>query len=185
MTQNIITQINIRPYDGDGRIIIPVSLVKAVFTENPRLVEYCRMSDADKTDAEKAMPYVLEALLDLVRRAHRDPVARNVYLSPQRADQVMVKMDANAGQAWEVRPLIEVIRQLFDGVANNLQQLIVTSKDRSQLSLEVQGAASWVPNLYEDEPDKYVAQAKAPLSAHLANTRPPQGDRVAGPARHV
>jgi hypothetical protein len=189
-TNNI--NINIVGFDRDDRIYIPVALVKAAFTENPRLIEYCRLSDDERVDAERAAPYVLEALVDLVRRAHRDPVYRNIYLSPKRADQVMVCLDEERGppqrdrgqrgearlqdgqgpQKWEVRPLVEAIRLLFDGVAENLHKIIITDHDRAQLPFDVQSAASWVPNLYEDEPERFVKDGKAPMAAHFQNTRP-------------
>jgi len=181
LTNNI--QVNIVGFDREDRIHIPASLVKAAFTENPRLMEYCRMTDAERTDADKAAPFVLEALLDLVRRAHRDPVYRNVYLNPKRADQVIVCLDdeervrlqRSTPQRWEVRPLIEAIRLLFDGVADNLHKIVITDQDRAQLPFDVQSAASWVPNLYEDEPDRFVKDGRAPMAAHLANTRPEEG----------
>jgi hypothetical protein len=166
----VTTVVNIKTFDSEDRIYIPVSLVKAAFTENPRLMEYCRMTDDERVDADKAAPYVLEALVDLVRRAHRDPLYRNVHLNPRRADQVMVCIGEE--QRWEVRGLIDVIRVLFDGVADNLHRLIVTDKERTQLPFDVQSAASWVPNLYEDEPERFVTSGKAPMAAHLQNTKP-------------
>jgi hypothetical protein len=171
---NIGVQVNVVSFDREDRIRIPAALVKAAFTENPRLAEYCRMPDAERVDADKAAPYVLEALLDLVRRAHRDPEYRNVYLNPKRADQVMVCVEGGGaarggGQSWEIRPLVEAVRLLFDGVAGNLHKLIVTDQERTQLPFDVQGAAAWVPNLYEGEPDRYVNDGKAPMAAHLAS----------------
>jgi hypothetical protein len=175
IVQNV--QFNIVGFDRDDRIYIPVALVKAAFTENPRLVEYCRMSDDERVDAERAAPYVLEALVDLIRRAHRDPVYRNIYLDPRRADQVMVCLDEEGpgqkdAKKWEVRSLVEAIRLLFDGVADNLHKILITDRERAQLPFDVQSAASWVPNLYEDEPERFVKDGKAPMAAHLANTRP-------------
>jgi hypothetical protein len=176
MQQNNV-QVNIIGFDSEDRINIPVALVKAAFTENPRLVEYCRMSDNERVDADKAAPYVLEVLVDLVRRAHRDPVYRNVYLNPRRADQVIVCLadepqKRQVSQRWEVRSLVEAIRLLFDGVADNLHKIVIADCSRTQLPFDVQSAASWVPNLYEDEPDRFVKDGRAPMSAHLANTRP-------------
>jgi hypothetical protein len=162
-------------FDRDDRIHVPTALVKTAFTENPRLVEYCRMEDGERVDAEKAAPYVLEALIDLVRRAHQNPVYRNVYLSPLRADQVMVCLAGTGAEIlprWEARPLVEAVRLLFDGVAGDLHRIVVTDLERAQLPLGVQGAAAWMPNLYEDEPERFVKDGRAPMAAHLANTRP-------------
>jgi len=183
-TNNI--QVNVIGFDREDRIRIPAALVKAAFTENPRLMEYCRMTDDDRTNAEKAAPYVLEALVDLVRRAHKDPVYRNVYLNPKRADQVMVCLDdeestlpqRSTPQRWEVRSLVDAIRILFDGVADNLHKIVITEQERTQLPFDVQSAASWVPNLYEDEPERFVKEGRAPMAAHLANTRPFEPGRI-------
>jgi hypothetical protein len=173
------TIVNLKSFDSEDRIYIPVALVKAAFTENPRLVEYCRLSDDERTDADTAAPYVLEALVDLIRRAHRDPVYRNVHLNPRRADQVMVCVGED--QTWEVRSLLDVIRVLFDGVADNLHKIIITDRERAQLPFDVQSAASWVPNLYEDEPERFVKEGKTPMVAHLANTQPPSPGSAGGP----
>lgn len=176
--QQTNVQVSIISFDREDRIHIPAALVKAAFTENPRLIEYCRMSEDERVNAENAAPYVLEALVDLVRRAHLDPVYRNVYLNPKRADQVIVCLDEHRAepdskaQNWEVRPLVEAIRLLFDGVADNLHKIVITDQERVQLPLDVQGAASWMPNLYDDEPERFVKDGKAPMAAHLANTRP-------------
>lgn len=164
-----LTQVNVtlKRFDSDDRIRIPVAQVKAAFTENPILLEYCQMSDIERTDASKAAPYVLEALMELVRRAHRDPVYRNVHLNPKRADQVMVCVGEE--ERWEARPLADVIWFLFDGIAKDLQRIIVSDRDRSLLPLEVQGAVSWVPNLYRDEPERYVKEGRSSMAAHLQN----------------
>jgi hypothetical protein len=165
-------QINIRGFDSEDRLIIPAALVRSVFTENARLAEYCRLSDEEKTDSEVAAPFVLEALVDLVKRVHRDPLARNVYLNPKRADQVLVFVESADGEDWEVRPLMEAIRGMFDSVAGNIHRIIVTDKERAQLPIDVQSGASWIPNLYEDEPERYVKDAKTPMAAHLTNMHP-------------
>ena len=173
-TINVITQVNavlnIKSFDSEEKICIPVSLVKDAFTENSRLIEYCQMTDEERTNADKAAPYVLEALVDLVRRAHRDPLYQNVHLNPKRSDQALVCIGKGGReQHWEVRQLIDVVRVLFDGVADNLHRLITTDRERTQLPFEVQSAASWVPNLYEEEPERFVKDGRAPIAAHLAN----------------
>ena len=162
---------NIRPWNGPDRTIISAAALRDVFTENPRLAEYCRLSDEEKVDAERAVPYVLEALVDLVKRAHADPAERNVYLNPRRADQAMVFDEA----VWKIVALTEAVRRLFDNVAGSIHRIIITDAERNQLPFGVQASASWIPNLYYDDPDKYVARAKPLMSAHLANMAPPAG----------
>ncbi len=170
---HITNRMNVIGFDCDDRIRIPVNVLKEAFTQNPRLIEYCHMTDTERTDVDRAAPYILEALVDLVRRAHRDPLYKNIYLNPDRADQVMVcvtetETESNA-QKWEVRLLVDAIRILFDGVANDVRGLMATEKERVQLPIEVQGAAAWVPNLYGDSPDKYVTEGRTAVSAHLRN----------------
>ena len=166
-----VGQLNVVGFNNDP-IRIPIDLVKAAFTENPRLIEYCRMSDEERTDTEKAAPYVLEALVDLVRRAHRDPVHRNIYLNPKRTDQVMVCVEEKGEvpvQRWEIRLLADAIRLLFDGVAEDIRKIIITERERKQLPLDVQSAAAWVPNMYSSNPESYVQDGRATMAAHLEN----------------
>jgi hypothetical protein len=160
--------VNIHPWSSEEKLVIPASMLKAAFTENKRLIEYCHLTDEEKTDPEKAAPYVLEALVDLTKRAHADPAARNVYLNPRRADQVMVFDETS----WQVRPLVEAIRSIFDSVADNIHRIIVRDDERKSLPLSVQSSAAWIPNMYEDEPDTYVSKARPHMSAHLQNTHP-------------
>lgn len=164
---NINTQINIRSWYGEDRLFITIAMLRAAFTENPDLVKYCCMSDQEKVDAEKAAPYVVETLMDLVKRAHTDPSSRNVYLNPKRADQVMVLDETS----WKVVTLVEAIKTLCDTVADKIRG-ITTGRDCQQLPLEVRAAAAWVPSLYQDEADAYVEKVRARMSAHLTNITP-------------
>lgn len=157
--------VDIRPWSSEERIFIPASLVKAAFTESPRLMEYCQLSDAQCVDAELAAPYVVEAIVELIKRAHTaDPSSRNIYLNPRRADQVMV-----LDETWRVLTLVETVRSLADTVTSRIRKIIVTDDERAQLPLDVQAVASYVPLMYESEPEEYAERAKAPLAAHLAN----------------
>ena len=162
-------------FDKADRIGILPALVTAAFNDNPRLIEYCRMAETDRVDPALAAPFVIETLMDLVRRVHKNPIYRNIYLSANRADQVMVCVDdarAKTDEKWEVRSLPDVVRILFDGVAKAIRQIIVTDKDRAQLPMEVQSAVAWIPILYESEPDRFVREGKQLMAAHLSNTRP-------------
>ena len=169
-TINVTQQkIVIQPWDGEHRISLTAEMIAEAFAENPRLVEYCKMTDREKTNPEGAGPYVLEALMDLTKRAHKDPLARNVYLNPKRADQVMVCL---VDGSWEVRSLEEATRMMFDGVAMEIKRVVRSNEERGKLPFHVQGSASYVPMMYEDEQDRFVTMAKKPVSAHLTNTVP-------------
>jgi len=159
----------IQPWDGENRIRVTAEMIAEAFTENTRLAEFCKMSDYEQTNPEGAGPYVLEALMDLTKRAHKDPMARNIYLSPKRADQVMVCL---VDGSWEVRSLEEATRMMFDGVAMEIKRVVRSNEERGKLPFQIQGSASYVPMMYEDEQDRYVSMAKKPVSAHLTNTAP-------------
>ena len=164
-----VTVINIHPWDGDQRIGIDLAHIIAAFADNTKLREYTRMGDHELVDPEIAPPYVTELLMDLTKRAHADPASRNVYLNPRRADQVLVHKKSGS---WEVLPLLEATRLLFDGVAQGIQRVSRNCKEATHLPLEAQNALSMAGLLYDDEPDEYARRAKTPMAAHLENTGP-------------
>ncbi len=166
---HIVQNITIAPWDGESRIRVQPAEIVAAFAENARLREYTGYSDYDLADHKIASPYVTELLMDLVKRSHADPAARNVYLNPRRADQVLAHM--RSGQ-WEVLPLAEATRLLFDGVAETIHRTVLSDAERRRLPLEAQNALAIAGMLYEEKPDEYVHQAKAPMSAHLTNLAP-------------
>jgi hypothetical protein len=157
------------PWDGERRIDVDVAQIAAAFTENARLKEYTRMADHELTDPEIAPPYVTELLMDLTKRAHGDPAARNVYLNPKRADQALVHM---ASGRWEVMPLQDATRLVFDGVAQAMVRVTISHEDRKKLPLDAQNALAMAGLLYDDEPEEYARRARAPMAAHLSNTAP-------------
>ncbi len=161
--------INIVPWYGERRITVRPEEIVAAFAQNGRLREYTGYSDYDLANHDIASPYVTELLMDLVKRGHADPAARNVYLNPRRADQVLVHM---RGGRWEVLPLADATRLLFDGVAETIHRTVLSDGERRRLPLEAQNALAIAGMLYEEKPDDYVERARGPMSAHLTNTRP-------------
>jgi hypothetical protein len=144
-TTNVVN-LTLQPWEHpDQRIVISTTMLEAVFAESERLMEYCNLTDDQKTNADGAVPYVLEALMALVKRAHKDPAARNICLNPKRADQVMVFDE----MLWKVKPLTDAIYDIFDSVTSGIQRIIVTPKQCEQLSHEVQGTASYMRMLYK------------------------------------
>ena len=157
------------PWDSERRINISTAQIAAAFAENAMLQEYMKMSAQDMTDPEKAPPYVTELFVDLVKRGHKDPSARNVYLNPRRADQALVHM--KTGQ-WEVVPAAAATRLLMDGVAWTIHQVVLTDVERQLLPSDAQNALSLAGMVYEDEPEEYVKRARVPMAAHLTNVAP-------------
>jgi hypothetical protein len=74
--------------------------------------------------------------------------------------------------AWEVRPLEEATRLLFDGVAETIRAVAFDWNEVKRLPQGAQSALSIAGMLYSYEPEEYVERAKGPMSAHLANTSP-------------
>ena len=170
ITNNVThNNITIVPWDGDRRIAINIRDITAAFAGNARLREYTGYGDYELADHKIASPYVTELLMDLVKRGHATPESRNVYLNPRRADQVLVHLRTGR---WEVLPLEDATRLLFDGVAAGIHRVVLSDEERRQLPLEAQNALAIAGMLYEEEPDQYVQLAKAPLTAHLMNTAP-------------
>jgi hypothetical protein len=161
--------INVNAWDGDRRIGVEVRDIVAMLADNATVREYTRLGDHEAANPAVAPPYVMELLMDLTRRAHADPAARNVYLNPRRADQVLVHMTSGR---WEVLSLAEATRLIFDGIAKGIMAVSRRYEERRALPIEAQSALAIAGLLYDDEPDEYVKRARGPMAAHLANTAP-------------
>ena len=129
----------------------------------------------DEFMCERALRDELEKVHELCT-AHEDEIERltrslsiseYVYLNPRRADQALVHKKSGT---WEVLPLAEATRLIFDGVAATIHHTTMTLAERRQLPLEAQNALSMAGLLHDDEPAEYVKRAKAPMAAHLVNT---------------
>jgi hypothetical protein len=168
IVNNNCTQI-ILPWDGESRIKVDVSHVRAAFNDNTRLKEYSKLPAAQMTSNETAPPYVAEFFTDITRRAHANPETRNIYLNPQRADQVLIYLKSGV---WEVRTLDEAIRLICDGIAECIRHISLRYEERIQLPQEAQQALSIVGLLYGEDPNEYARRVKTPLAAHLQNTAP-------------
>lgn len=171
-TANIVVaqQIVIQPWGGPKTMHVPSDMIAAAFTENPRLAEYCSLSESDKYDKDTAKSYILEALVELTKRAHKDPVYRNVYLNPNRADQAMVCI---GDTKWEACPLNEVTRIMFESISSEIRvatSMYLAEKDR--LPAGIEGSACYVPQLYANNPADYIDMAKGLIAAHLGNIAP-------------
>lgn len=142
-----------------------------VFTSCTELKTYCEMPHDDQTSPNIAPPYVARALVESVREAHRDPVYRNVYLNPKRADQVLICVEDAGTQRWEVRQALVASRDLFDAVVERMKKVVHSSSERPKMPQPIQDAASWVPILYSWEPERYAEEAKSQMAGLFANSR--------------
>jgi hypothetical protein len=115
-----------------------------------------------------AAPYVLEALMALVKRAHEDQLSRNAY---RLANQIFVFMGGHGVKAWETRPLLEVTRKIFDTIIYDLHDTYVSKSKREQLPANICRGISWVSTIYDHNPNKYVKEAEQLMFTHLTNSR--------------
>ena len=108
-----------------------------------------------------AMPEVVAALMDLVKRAHLPDAARNVFLNPKRGDQALAR---TATGGWAAMPLTEATAVLFDGASAR----IATPVARRRASL----LHAAVPIQYRADKALAVQLGLRPMEAHLANMIP-------------
>ena len=120
------------------------------------------------TDPGTSPPYVTELFMDATKRAHLNPALQNVHLNPQRADQALVHM---ASGKWEVVPLQEATRLMFDGVAKCILNISRAFGERKNLPQGAQNALAMAGLMYNGEPEEYVNRARASMVAHLTNCR--------------
>ena len=166
--QNIqnITRVQVTlPWDGGELLRLAPARLEALLGEEG-FRRYASWPGEEQTDTERASPYVLEALLGVIKASHEDPAQRNVCLNPRRADQCLV---LTREERWLVLSLDDTTRALFDGAAKVIRLETLTESEVQQLPMEARNALGMVRTMYYCDPDEYVAKGKAPLAAHLEN----------------
>jgi hypothetical protein len=162
-------EVKITSWDDQNPIQLTTEQMQHAFSFNPILREYASLrTPTDMIDPKKAPPYVLEVMMELIRRGHAEPESRNVRLNPVRADQVRVK----TGETWEVRELVAAARFLLEAVSRAMKKATLSDEERQKLELDVQEAVVWAWQLYEESPSAYARAAQKPLAAHLVNMTP-------------
>jgi hypothetical protein len=169
-TTNNNTTIHIHPWDVGA---LPVSISRAdlvaAYHEDRAVGAYCTLDQESLADAA-SFPAAAEAMVSLVKRAHADPAARNVYLNPKRADQALVF--TRAGE-WVVLTLEEATRALLDGVATSICAIMIdSSAGVAPMPSGLTTTASYIPLCYRSDVATFVDNAKRPMAAHLSNTAP-------------
>ena len=168
-TQNTIQQnniVNIHPWDGARCINIGFDMIADVFAQNEKLHEYMLMGEYEMADPVKASPYVTELLMELIKRAHADPVGRNIYLNPNRTDQALI---LRKDSCWEVITLLEATKKLLDDVVSWTKLTVMSHEMFKTLPMAARSALACAGMHYEYEPEKYVKRIKGPMVAHLTN----------------
>ncbi|NBQ70588.1 MAG: hypothetical protein EBU46_17860 [Nitrosomonadaceae bacterium] len=114
-----------------------------------------------------ALPEIVTALMELVKRSHAPPAARNITINPKRADQAL----ALTNNGWAALPLTEATAALFDSatarIASPLVRLAGAAAQPPRAALRVM-----VPAQYRAERAGAVQLGLRPMEAHLANMRP-------------
>ena len=108
-----------------------------------------------------ALPEVVAALMELVKRSHLPEAARNVHLNPKRGDQALALTPTGG---WAAMPLTEATAALFDGASAR----IATPVGRQR----VNALRATVPVQYRADKAQAVALGLRPMEAHLANLAP-------------
>ena len=106
-----------------------------------------------------ALSEIVDVLMDLVKRAHIPPEARNVYLNPRRGDQALA---CTPDGAWATLPLTEATRALFDGAS--IRMASPTNKNTTMRAS--------LPVHYRQDKANAVQLGLRPMEAHLANLAP-------------
>jgi hypothetical protein len=160
--------VNIYPWDGARCINIDFKMIQEVFAENVKLREYTSMGEYGMATPLTARPYVTELFMELIKRAHAEPAGGNIYLSPNRADQVLV---LNKHSQWEVIPFSEATKILLDDVTSWMKLAVLSHEMLKTLPMEAQSALACAGMHYEYEPEEYLKLIKTPMAAHLTNCR--------------
>jgi len=167
---NVQNTIVIIPWDSENRIRISPEDIIAAFKENGKLREFENFDSGQMTDPAVSSSHIAELYVDLIKRIHQDPCARNIYLNPRRADQVMVYRSRGT---WDVECLHTASEQLLDGVASSMNRIALYPTGNVTLSSSTRNAVAIAKMMYDSDHAEYLAKVKAPLVAHLSNTAPP------------
>ena len=108
-----------------------------------------------------AMPEVVAALMELVKRAHMPEAARNVFLNPKRGDQALARTPMGG---WAAMPLTEATAVLFDGASARIAAPAARRR--------VNALQASVPVQYRADKALAVQLGLRPMEAHLANMAP-------------
>lgn len=100
-------------------------------------------------------------LVEILKVVHAEPLERNVYVNPNRADQVLVYVP----ERWEVRPLLDAIQITLGRVANELAEVAPLADD------ETQSLAKSAGESFSAKPEAVARSSRAAMTMHLENVR--------------
>ncbi len=182
--QQVNLQINIqqpalaftRPTLEGGPLVVPFAHVRGLFCapDAKRLYKAWLYTTDRRLDFAYAEPVIAGLVVDIMRHCHADPAQRNVYLSKKRADHVLVY----DGATWAVRPLTQALKEIFDGVAEQLrtadQRILDPNICQPVTSLEWSDATRYcdavqiLPHAYEARQETVLKAARESAASLLA-----------------
>lgn len=129
-------------------------LLAAMAACSPPQLEACRRGDPAATAS---------LMIELVRQVHTDPLERNVYINPRRADQALV-FDS---ECWLTIELIHATLRILGRAAEELGEL----GSQQKASPMVRETARAAISNYGAQASRVAASSLRPMSAHLENMR--------------
>jgi hypothetical protein len=135
----------------------------------PNFSQYAKMGDDDRFNKDNRS-VVHDSIMDLTRLSHEDPLARNVYLSPNRADQVMILAGSDVDtKKWEILPLDDALKHIIGSMSRQLRDV---GHDHSiKIDIDDRGALCGLGFITQVEEIRLARELRKPMSAHLENQR--------------
>lgn len=158
--------------------------VNNAFSNNPILSRFLEKDCETQAVIESSGPVVTEMLIECLRQVHRScPQLRNIYLNPKQTAQVYAFCDSGL---WELRPLLDASRTLYDETIHGLFRIIASQQDdephapQPQLSGEVKNAVGIINMLYKQNPEHFVKASRPAFAAYVSNLTQLASDSAAG-----
>jgi hypothetical protein len=141
----------------------------------PGFSQYAMMGDTERFHKDNRA-VVHDSIMDLTKLSHEDPLSRNVYLSPNRADQAMILASKDVDtKKWEILPLSDALKQMIGGLSKELRKV---GHDHSiRIDIDDRGALCGLGFITQVEETRLAHELMGPMSAHLENQRPDRPDR--------
>jgi hypothetical protein len=170
---NSVGQVNNNTYNVITFTEAPTSLtcekILDALRSCPNFSQYARMGDPERFDKDNRS-IVHGSIMDLTKLSHEDPLARNVYLSPNRADQAMILASKDVDtKKWEILPLDDALKQIIGSMSRQLRD--VGHDHRIQIDIDDRGALCGLGFITQVEDASLAQELRKPMTAHLENQR--------------
>ncbi len=158
---NIVNNVNIGIHPWGGELALTDADVDAVLAKIPALAP--------------TLPEVVNALMEIIKRAHTPISERNVHLSTKRSDQALVLIQGIESSGWAALPLADATSALFDKASAKIASPGAATARPAQPTARqthVSSLRASMPVQYRIDKETAVQLGLRPMEAHLANTRP-------------